>query len=215
MKRISLVITALWLAWACTGCDILFNKSQKELVTGFFTTWYIQSYAELNLARVLDVTPDKQAVQFDRAVSGVTQVINTLIESDKLMGEGWLNLDPAKMDEAIQKRPGDFTYRSGRAALALMDGDLATYNRQRAEAEALATKSNASYRYYASTAAYDLESAETIIKKDGYKSRQQCVTLYSDLIIQYGSLLTDTQDDAKYVPLIAAAKTNLQACPAK
>ena len=62
------------------------------------------------------------------AALGALSTIDNVNKADALMDEGREKSDPAKMDEAIKLRPGDWTYRTSRAVLALDRGDLSGYD---------------------------------------------------------------------------------------
>jgi len=64
------------------------------------------------------------------AALGAYTVIDNINRSDKLMEEGRQNRDAEKMDQAIQNRPGDWTYRTSRGALAIEHGDVETAQQQ-------------------------------------------------------------------------------------
>lgn len=66
-------------------------------------------------------------------VFGIYTSVSGVIAADKAMDEARANGDAARMDQVIQSRPHDWTYRGTRATLALAQGDIAIYTSQSAE----------------------------------------------------------------------------------
>jgi hypothetical protein len=62
------------------------------------------------------------------AALGALSTIDNVNKADALMDEGRENRSPTKMDEAIQLRPRDWTYRTSRAVVALDLGSLSGYD---------------------------------------------------------------------------------------
>ena len=50
-------------------------------------------------------------------------VVKSVADADALAAEGMRNRDPAKLDEAIAGRPGDWNYRDQKAAIQAINGD--------------------------------------------------------------------------------------------
>jgi hypothetical protein len=69
------------------------------------------------------------------AVLDAYDVLSNIHEADRLMAQGMAQGDADAIDQAIARRPGDWTYRTARAAVALINGDAETYEEQRSEAE--------------------------------------------------------------------------------
>jgi len=125
-QRLLLMILAAWLVFAVAGCV---ETSQEELVYDFFGEWFGDMHERRQQSRERGVY-DEEA----EAVAGAWDIIDTAYETDKLMEEGRQKEDPAKMNEAIARRPAAWTYRVSRSALALQLGDVGTCNSSRSSA---------------------------------------------------------------------------------
>jgi hypothetical protein len=69
--------------------------------------WWSGTTGNLGVDTALDVGP----------------IAHSVYQADKLAEEGMANQDPAKLEEAIDKRPGDWNYRDQKAAILAATGD--------------------------------------------------------------------------------------------
>jgi hypothetical protein len=148
-------------------------------------------------------TGDPQA---DEALGAFDMVLN-VFDADKLMDQGRKNGDAAAMDQAIKLRPGDWTYHTSRAVLALRDGDTATREREAALAGQLATQRGmdevSQYRQL-------VRDYDRVIPNP--QSNPQCRAILQDKIAAYSNLARLT-GDARYEALTAQAQAQLATCP--
>jgi hypothetical protein len=117
------------------------------------------------------------------AILGAKKVLDNLAKAEKLMEEGSKEHNPSKIDEAIQLRPADFTYRARRAAFALADNDLKTAVKQLDAGDSIPKPTKRAQRLYLDTAIRDLEGAEGLVQE--WKSVEQCWLLYTTLAAKY------------------------------
>lgn len=132
------------------------------------------------------------------AVLDAYEVIDTIHKADQLMAEGSRNRDASKMDEAITMRPGDWTYRVSRAALALEQGDIGQYKTQFDAARAGSQGKDP--LWFIDQSAAELQQVETKLTTSGFTSNEQCRELYgayADLYGQRANLTNAAQDWAQ------------------
>jgi hypothetical protein len=99
------------------------------------------------------------------------------------------------MDEAINMRPGDWTYRVSRAGLALEQADVALYKAQ-FDAARVASQGKDPLWFTAQSINELVEVEETLITT-GFASNEQCRELYgtlADLYSQRANLTNTAQD---------------------
>lgn len=133
------------------------------------------------------------------ALFGIVTSVSGVIEADKAMDAARANGDAAAMDQVIESRPHDWTYRSSRAVLALAQGDIATYRAQ-ADTSALLSEDQGvpSARY----ARQVIEDYRTIVVPN---KGEQGYLKYMDLYNAYAILYEDTADESYAVAASAAA----------
>lgn len=132
------------------------------------------------------------------AVLDAYEVIDTMHKADNLMSEGSRDRDASKMDEAIAMRPGDWTYRVSRAALALEQGDIGLYKTQFNAARAGSQDKDPLWFIDQSTG--ELQQVEDQLAASGFTSNEQCRELYgayADLYRQRANLTNAAQDWAQ------------------
>jgi len=153
------LLAILILMTSLTSCA----EEGKELLKGFVQEWINTKFdidttdtsawgratagvqiAEL-LARGSTGNPDA-----DAALGTVKMVIN-FAQAESLMDQGRKKDDPALMDQAIELRPDDWSYRVSRATLALKDDQLGIQDANLERAGELVRKENnkaSALRYY-------------------------------------------------------------------
>jgi hypothetical protein len=89
------------------------------------------------------------------------------------------------MDQAIQRRPGDWTYRVSRAALALEQGDWTAYEQQAASAVQIAAERDIDPLWYTNQNIRDLEPVHDKLAASGWPDKAQCIKLNQELAIHY------------------------------
>ena len=212
----------LTMALMLAGCDVL----DQQLVIDWAEEWAraknihprnedgsINIGAGINLAtRAAGFsTGDEDA---DAALD-VFLVVRGINDADKLMDEGRQKHDPAPMDQAIAARPGDWTYRSTRAALALDQGDVATAQAQFDAADAIAADRGIDPLWYADQSIDDLQNAALERMADGvpgFDEAPQC-RMYWDRMAQLWALRYSASHDAEDQALAADARAKVESCP--
>ena len=87
---------------------------------------------------------------------GAYAVLVNICQADKLMDDGRRAEYPAKMDEAIRKRPDYWTYRVPRSVLAFQQGVEQTYNAEMVTAETVAIVQSVDEVWFSRKIASDL-----------------------------------------------------------
>jgi len=160
-------------------------------------------------AQVLGVRDRDPEVE---AVMNAYTVIDNINQSDNLMEEGRRDRDPAKMDQAINNRPGDWTYRTSRAALALENGDVDTAQQQFAAADAIVQQGGIDPTWYANQGISDLQS---VPGAEHYNYGPTCRAYYEQLSYYQAVLhqsATDPQEKARAMAAWQAAQAKLKQC---
>ncbi|MFH1650682.1 MAG: hypothetical protein ABID87_01050 [Chloroflexota bacterium] len=166
VKIISILLVISLLPLGFAGCGTAF----EDLFIGILVEWANAQGVNpttpggaVNLAKrtASGSTGDEEA---DSAI-GLIKTIHAVQVGDRLMDEGREERDAAKMDEAIERRPKDWTYRTSRAALAFEQGDYTTAHRQSQEAFTLAVNrgnSKAEKLRYCTQTINELESGNIV-----------------------------------------------------
>jgi len=189
-----LTVLACLLALGLAACE--FTPSDREMVRSFIEEWArskdmhpvnkdgslsLQGLWNAGSRLVTGRTGDDEA----DAVLDAYEVISNLHEADKLMDKGRQERDSAAMDQAVQRRPGDWTYRVSRAALALEQGDWATYEQQTASAAQIAGERDIDPLWYTNQSIRDLEPVQSNLAASGWPDKAQCIKLNQDLAAHY------------------------------
>lgn len=130
-----LLLVLLTAVTACTPDDVQFLQSFAE---DWAKSKNIDPNTPAGLANIakgaLFGTGDPQV---DAAIEG-GKVAKDIHDADQLANQGLANGDLKKVDQAIQLRPGDFTYRNDRGLVWMTNGDSHTAQGDFAEADKLA-----------------------------------------------------------------------------
>jgi hypothetical protein len=146
------------------------------------------------------------------AVMSAYTVIDNINRSDQLMEEGRNNRDPDKMDQAIQNRPGDWTYRTSRGALAIEHGDVETAQQQFAAADTIVQQGNIDPVWYANQGISDLQSipgAEHINYGAPCRAYYEQISYYQAVLHQSS---TDPQEKDRAMAAWQDAQAKLKQC---
>ncbi len=135
------------------------------------------------------------------AVMDAYTVIDNINRSDQLMEEGRNNRDHDKMDQAITNRPGDWTYRTSRGALAIEHGDVETAQQQFVAADAIVQQGNIDPTWYANQGISDLQS---IPGAEHYNYGPICRTYYEQLSYYQAVLHQSSTDPQEKAGAMAA-----------
>ncbi len=160
----SLIVGLIIAASILEGC----TQKDWQLLRGWRDEWMEEhnlrvtdDQGEFDLGRAIGAGINYLVSERDpevEAALGAYTVIDNINRSDKLMEEGRQNRDAEKMDQAIQNRPDDWTYRTSRGALALEQGDVDAAQEQFDVADAIVQQGNIDPAWYANQGISDLQS---------------------------------------------------------
>ena len=209
MKRIGskLVLVLLLVGVLLLGTTAC-TPEAKELAMAWFEDWLEEndtSLLEVGAAWALGrSTGDEEvdaALDAGRAIRDIKAAEDLMAQARQAREEDSLNTAAEKMDQAIKKRPKDWTYHKERMALAIEQGDV-----QKAEEEgdnALMTFDFSSGKGANRSDDYDnemiLELEQTRERVEGSisfpKSYEQCVKLYGGLCSSYSDICARHPDN--------------------
>lgn len=173
------------------GC----SEVDEAMLNDFVTSWVLDNadkvFSHTAFGSSGDPTVD--------AVLDARSVLGSIEKADKLMDEGRNKRDPAKMDEAIELRPNDISYRAARAALALEQGDMKTYQAHNEAAAQIVAGGEVNGEWALTRNIEEYENVEDRIGSSvsGFSSNAQCRELYlglSELYSQRGELTGNAND---------------------
>jgi hypothetical protein len=213
-------------ALACTLTLVLaaceFTPSDREMVRSFIEEWArskemhpINEDGSISLQGLFNAgsrfvtgrTGDDEA----DAVLDAYEVIKNLNEADKLMDKGRQQRDAAAMDQAIQRRPEDWTYRVSRAALALEQWDWEGYIQHATAANQTVGERGIDMVWFTNQNIRDLEQVQRNLAASGWPNKEQCAQVNGELATYYmqRASLTGSTDD---LVRIEEAKSLIAAC---
>jgi hypothetical protein len=109
------------------------------------------------------------------AVLGARDAVDNMNAADKLMEEGRRDGDLTKMEDAIEKRPGDYTYRVSYGSALLQQGRSDDAQEQFASANETAKSYGGEHEQrYATQGIDELGAMRPDIEKNGYADAAQC-----------------------------------------
>lgn len=117
------------------------------------------------------------------AVLDAYEVVSNIHQADQLMEQGRRLGDAEAMDQAIASRPGDWTYRTSRAALALATGDTATYQEQQDQAQQIVQSRGIDPVWYHQQSIQDLGQVAGEIE-----TSEQCEAILRQMALHYAEL---------------------------
>ncbi|MBN1640748.1 MAG: hypothetical protein JXA09_05900 [Anaerolineae bacterium] len=216
--RIRTIAIGLLCALAALLAACQFTPEDRDLVRSFVEDWArsrnmhpIKEDGGISLEGLWNagtryVTGSTGDAEAD-AVLDAYEVISNLHEADVLMDKGRQERDAGPMDQAIGRRPGDWTYRVSRAALALEQGDLDAYRAQTDAAYSIVDQRGIDPVWYASQNIQDLQAVQDTLAAQGWPNREQCVQLNVALATYYKQRADLTGSEADSVASLAAAMT--------
>ena len=214
----SLIVGLVVAASILEGC----TQEDRQLLNEWRDEWMEEhnlrvtdDQGEFDLGRALGAGINYLVSERDpevEAALGAYTVIDNINRSDKLMEEGRQNRDHDKMDQAIQNRPGDWTYRTSRGALAIEHGDVETAQQQFAAADAIVQQGNIDPVWYANQGISDLQSipgAEHINYGAPCRAYYEQLSYYQAVLQQSA---TDPQEKARAMAAWQDAQAKLKQC---
>jgi len=213
---VTVMIVAASFLESCTPDDRAFVRGLAEEWMREHNVNPTEKDGSINVGGIINIGAQLLGVR-DRdpeveAVMNAYTVIDNINQSDQLMEEGRRDRDPAKMDQAINNRPGDWTYRTSRGALALEQGDVDTAQQQFAAADAIIQDRNIDPTWYANQGISDLQS---VPGAEHYNYGPICRTYYEQLSYYQAVLheaATDPQVKARAMAAWQAAQAKLNQC---
>jgi hypothetical protein len=201
--KVLLVLLACGLVVFLVGCG---TEEDRAMVKDFIEDWVrskkmhpIDKEGNIDLEGIWNlgtrlVTGSVGDEETD-AVLDAYEVIDNMHKADELMDEGVRDRDAGKMDQAINMRPGDWTYRVSRAGLALEQGDLAQYQSQYNAAQSASQGKDPVWVTTQSIG--EFEQVEDTLGWQGFQNNDQCRELYGVLSRLYNQRadLTNSQED--------------------
>ena len=207
LSRMLVMLLMAFLVLGAVGCD----EGDMELIRDLAEDW----------AREKNIHPTNEdgSVNFTgawniakRAVGGSTgdreadaaidaaMVVKNIKEADELMEKGRQDRDAAAMDDAIAKRPDDWSYRTSRAVLSLEQGDMAAYDQESAEASERARQAGSRAEWLRNEQEIEeMEKLEgTVVPGTtymGFRSQGQCEAIYKALSRSYEVRAGFSRDD--------------------
>lgn len=176
-KRIvALALSALMLF--LTGC----SAEDRQLLIDIALSWAREHAAEIASYGLWGSTGNDEV----DAVLGARSVIDNLNTADQLMEEGREKGDLSKMEEAVKKRPGDYTYRTSYAAALLQSG----YADEAQEQFSAADRATLNYspdhaQTFAIQGIDELGMLRPEFEKNGFDSKAQCQVYYGQMAYFY------------------------------
>jgi len=213
-------LLACLLALGLAACQ--FTESDREMVRSFIEEWArsknmhpVNEDGSLSLQGLWNagsrIVTGRSGDEEADAVLDAYEVVSNMHEADKLMDKGRQERDPAAMDQAIQRRPGDWTYRVSRAALALEQGDWTTYSQQTGAAAQIVGERNIDPLWYTNQNIQDLEPVQATLAASGWPDKEQCIQLNQALATHYLQRYALTRAAADLAQ-VEAAKSLVAAC---
>jgi hypothetical protein len=145
------------------------------------------------------------------AILGSKKVIDDITKGDALMAEGRANGDFVAMEQAIELRPGDYTYRVSYSAALLGAGDTEEARYQLQWGAAAVAGSHDHIRRFSEQGVQELEALGPELVAKGFASQSQCEEYYFQLEYHYDNLAR-LDAGAGYRQQAVFAKQELAAC---
>jgi len=213
---VTVMIVAVSFLESCTPDDKAFLKGLAQEWMKEHNINPVEEDGSINILGGLNLVAQAVGVRTRdpevEAVMNAYSVIDNINQSDQLMEEGRRDRDPSKMDQAIDNRPGDWTYRTSRGAVAIEYGDVETAQEQFAAADAIVQQGNIDPVWYANQGISDLQS---IPGAEHINYGAPCRTYYEQLSY-YQAVLhqssTDPQEKARAMAAWQDAQAKLKQC---
>ena len=181
MKKCVLILSVAFISIFLQGCSL----SDKELLRDFAQAWAEANAVKIGVRTLFGSSGDDHV---DAALDAYDS-IKPLMEADKLMEEGKKSHNMEKMDEAIDRRPDDWSYRVSRSVLHLEQGDISRFDEDRTKARDLAGDNSR-----AASQITDQMIAELKEYLVSGPRGEQCLIAYQTLSDEYATRYNRTQD---------------------
>ncbi|MHB0858195.1 MAG: hypothetical protein ACYC5M_11575 [Anaerolineae bacterium] len=188
MKKLSVTLAMVALMLFVTGCE----GEARQFAIDLALSWAAENAVSVGAYTLFGRSGNTEV----DAVLGARDVINNISAADRLMEEGRQENDLSKMEQAIERRPGDYTYRVPYGAALLRDGRTSDAQAQFEAANATATDYGGDHaQRYATEGLDELGALRPEFEKNGFVDAQQCQTYYSQLAHFNRVRYTGTQED--------------------
>jgi hypothetical protein len=178
MKKRIVAIAIAALMLFLSGCA----PEDRQLIIDIALSWAAEHAGEIASYGLLGTSGNDEV----DAVLDARSVIDNINTADRLMEEGRAEGDLSKMEEAIEKRPGDYTYRVSYGAALLKNGDATEAEAQFAAAdEAVVDYSGDHAQSYAIQGIDELGALGPEFEKNGFKDKAQCQTYCGQMAYFY------------------------------
>ncbi len=187
--KLLLLIPVVLFPILLSGC----SAADEEMLNAFILDFIVNNAGKVAGRAIFGGSGD----DWVDGVFDIKEVMDELNKADKLMDEGLRDNDPKKMDEAINLRPNDWSYRTRRGAYALGNGDVDTFNEHFNHANGLFDNDDTGQLSYLNDAIDQFEDLEdrTSYGPDGLDT--DCSTMYTTLSQLYADRaeITESDDD--------------------
>lgn len=189
IKRRILVVLLTGLLLLTVGCD----AEMRAFVVDLALAWMAENAVDTAKYAVWGRSGNDEV----DAVMEAKGVVDEIQEADQLMEEGREENDLGKMQQAVDKRPGDYTYRVSYGAALLKEGysQDATSQFDAADDSVLNNYGGYHIQEYAIQGIEELSPLRADLEANGFENKQQCETLYGRLSFFYDLRYARTGED--------------------
>jgi hypothetical protein len=178
MKKTMIALTLAATMVLATGCDV----EGRQFIIDLALSWAAENAVSIGSYTLFGRSGNAEV----DAVMGARDVISNINEADRLMEEGREQNDLSKMEAAIKRRPGDYTYRVSYGAALLKDGNADEAEAQFEAADnAVQDYSTDHAQSYAIQGIDELGALRPEFEKTGFSSVQQCQAYYGRMAYFY------------------------------
>ncbi len=179
-KRKVLLVLAVFVL-LLSGCDVDVEEI-RQFVIEIAMDWAREHALEVGK---YTFTGSSGNAEVD-AVLGARDVITNLNAADDLMQQGRQEGDLDKMEQAVEMRPGDYTYRVSYATALLQNGDSQLAQEEFAAADQAVGDYSADHaQTYATQGIDELGALRPGFEKNGFDSPEQCQLYYGRMAYFY------------------------------
>jgi Flp pilus assembly protein TadD len=174
VRKEFVLLAVLALMLLLTGCE----AADRQLIIDLALSWAAENAVDIGRYTLFGRSGDAEV----DAVMGARDVINNVTAADQLMEEGREENDLDKMEQAIEKRPGDYTYRVSYGTALLQAGDTAAAETQFTAANyAVEDYGGEHAQSYAVQGIDELGALRPGFEENGFADGQQCRAYYRQL----------------------------------
>jgi hypothetical protein len=177
-KRILVLVLLLVLMPIMTSC----GTGDAQLLIDLALSWAAENAVSIAAYTAFGTSGNDEV----DAVMDAKGVIDNINAADRLMEEGRQEGDLSKMEQAIEKRPGDYTYRVSYATALLKNGHASEAEAQfQAADEAVLDYGGDHAQTYAIQSIDELSLLGPEFEQNGFKSAEQCRAYYGQMAYFY------------------------------